>query len=568
MIAGAGPVGMCVALEAARRGVEVVLIEPRSPAEPPSAKCNTVAARTLETFRRFGLADAVRGAGLPDDYPTDVIYAAHLAGNEFTRITMPSRAERHSDGFPDSHWLTPEPVVRVNQIYLEPILFEAVRAQPGISVFNRARVESFDQTADGVVVHCLNVDQSGHGETFDVHGRFLVGCDGGASTIRRSIGARLEGDAELGHTRSTLIRSSQVRALFGERRPAWVSWILNEKVRGAVVAIDGDELWLLHRGMPLVGDADDAHLHQTILDLLGVDTLDYEVVNHEDWTGRRLVADKFRDRNVFLAGDAAHLWVPFAGYGMNAGIADGVSLAWMLSAVIQGWASPDILDAYQAERHPITEQASRLAMSVALGNALALSHGELPPLLEDPGPEGDNARASLGEVLREANLAQFAPQGLNFGYFYDASPIIAYDGATPPPYTLSDVEPSTVPGCRMPHFMVEGRPILDLLAADYTLLRFDTQVDVQPLLDAAGAVGLPLTVLDMAPVTEPPVFEHDLLMVRFDQHIVWRGDTVPTHPEHLVATLRGLPVSPQDSSPSTHETSLSGDTKDVHHAHP
>ena len=321
---------MCVALEAARRGIKVVMIEPRTPGEAPSAKCNTVAARTLETFRRFGIADQVRAAGLPDDYPTDVIYSVDLVGPELTRIRMPSRAERHLDGFLDSHWLTPEPVVRVNQIYLEPILFEAVSAEPNISVRNNARVDSYEQTADGVVVRCRSVDEPDGGESFAVRGRFLVGCDGGASTIRKAVGARLQGDAELGRTRSTLIRSPQVLSLFGERRPAWITWVLNSKVNGAIGAIDGNELWLLHRGMPKSGEAaDDAHMHRSILDLIGIEDLDYEVVSHEDWTGRRLVADKFRDGNVFIAGDAAHLWVPFAGYGMNAGIADGVSVAWL-----------------------------------------------------------------------------------------------------------------------------------------------------------------------------------------------------------------------------------------------
>ena len=79
-VAGAGPVGMCVAIEAARRGLDVVVVEPRAAGEPPSAKCNTVAARTMETFRRFGIADGSAASGLPDDYPTDVIYTTSVAG--------------------------------------------------------------------------------------------------------------------------------------------------------------------------------------------------------------------------------------------------------------------------------------------------------------------------------------------------------------------------------------------------------------------------------------------------------------------------------------------------------
>ena len=118
IVAGAGPVGMSLAIDAAMRGLDVTVVEARRAGEPPSTKCNTVAARTLETFRRFGVADKIRAAGLPDDYPTDVIYASSLSGPEFTRIAMPARRERAKLGYIDSGWQTPEPMVRVSQIYL------------------------------------------------------------------------------------------------------------------------------------------------------------------------------------------------------------------------------------------------------------------------------------------------------------------------------------------------------------------------------------------------------------------------------------------------------------------
>ena len=237
VIAGAGPVGSCVAIELARRGHLVVVLESRPKDEPPSAKCNTVASRTLEVFRRFGIADQVRAAGLPDDYPTDVIFCTSIKGLEMTRIPMPARSEREQAGFADSHWRTPEPQVRVSQLYLEPILAELLHKTPGITVHYDRTLQTYRQDEQGVEVEYV----TGDGHRSLLRASYLVGADGGRSTVRKTMGVHLQGDAEIARTRSSLIRAPQLMQLWGQRRPAWMSWVANHKVRGNVVAIDGKE---------------------------------------------------------------------------------------------------------------------------------------------------------------------------------------------------------------------------------------------------------------------------------------------------------------------------------------
>jgi len=241
---------------------------------------------------------------------------------------------------------------------------------------------------------------------------------------------------------------------------------------------------------------------------------------------------------VFICGDAAHLWVPYAGYGMNAGIADAMNLSWMLAAHLKGWAPEAILDAYERERLPITDQVSRFAMSHAKGAIYERTH--LPPELEEDTPAGAVARESVGKAAYALNVQQFACAGLNFGYFYDASPIIAYDGEAQPRYSMSEYTPSTVPGCRAPHLWLEaGRSLYDAMGPDYTLLRFDPALDPSELTRAAEAVGLPLAVLEVREQPAPPLYRHKLVLVRPDQHIAWRGDAAPPHPRALIDLIRG-----------------------------
>jgi hypothetical protein len=264
----------------------------------------------------------------------------------------------------------------------------------------------------------------------------------------------------------------------------------------------------------------------------------YDIISREDWVGRRLIADKFRDRCAFIAGDAAHIWVPYAGYGMNAGIADAMNLSWMLAAHLNGWAPPAILDAYEAERWPITSQVSRFAMSHA--EAEIRRRGAVPGNIEDAGSQGELARREVGRLTYEINVQQYACAGLNFGTYYDRSPIISYDGAEHPAYTMDSYAPSTVPGCRTPHFWSDdGGSIYDAMGPEFTLLRFDRSIETAPLQVAAERSCVPLMVLDVDTTATRGLYGHRLVLSRPDQHVAWRGDALPSDPLALIDRVRG-----------------------------
>lgn len=540
VIVGAGPVGLTLAMDLAWRDIDVIVAETRYPGEPPSVKCNHVSARTMEVFRRLGLVSKVRDAGLPADYPNDASYRTTSTGIELARIPIPSRDKRYTaTGGPDTWWPTPEPPHRINQIYLEPVLFAHAAAQPRIRILNRTQIEDFSQDDTGVVAVARDLDS---GKTFTIGGDYLVGCDGGRSTVRRKIGAQLSGTPVIQRVQSTYFRAPKLLSMMpGER--AWMYLSLNPRRTGTLVAIDGKETWLLHNhlydGEPNFDTIDRDWALRTILGV-GPD-FEYQVLSKEDWVGRRLVADKFRDRRAFICGDAAHLWIPYAGYGMNAGIADAMNLSWLLAATLKGWAAPRILDAYESERQPITEQVSHFAMDMALKNMQ--QRQSVPPEVELPGPEGDAVRARIGKEAYDLNVNQYCCGGLNFGYFYNNSPIIAYDGETAPPYTMYDFTPSTVPGCRAPHLWLDdGCSLYDALGPDYTLLRFDPATEVAGLFKAAQSRSVPLTLLDIKAAEARALYPHKLVLVRPDQHIGWRGDEEPADPRTLIDLVRGAAI--------------------------
>src|ERR1043166_1647482 len=231
LIVGAGPVGLTLAIDLAWRGIDVTVVESRARAEPPEPKCNHVAARTMEIFRRLGIADKVRNAGLPADYPHDISYRTTFTGPELTRIVIPCRRDRFTvtDG-PDGNWPTPEPPHRINQIFLEQILFEHAAAQPRIRIINRTSV---DDVAVGNASARATLRGLDSGEVRRMNCRFLIGCDGARSIVRKAIEAKFSGDEVVQRVQSTCIRTPDLIDLQRHER-AWGTGSINQRRAGMV----------------------------------------------------------------------------------------------------------------------------------------------------------------------------------------------------------------------------------------------------------------------------------------------------------------------------------------------
>src|SRR6185437_11867132 len=183
LVVGGGPVGLTLAIDLAWRGIAVTLVERRACGEPPPPKCNHTSARSMEVFRRLGVAAKLRDAGLPADFPNDCSYRTTATGIELCRIDIPSRARRYSaTGGPDTWWPTPEPPHRINQVYLEPILFGHAAAQPRITILARTEITDIEQDDDRVVALGRDLDS---GNSLRIEADFVVGCDGSRSLVRK-----------------------------------------------------------------------------------------------------------------------------------------------------------------------------------------------------------------------------------------------------------------------------------------------------------------------------------------------------------------------------------------------
>ena len=421
LIVGGGPVGLALAAELGWRGVGCELVE-QSDGAITTPKMNEVNTRTMEFCRRWGIADAVRQCPFPDDHPLDVVFVTSLAGYELARMRRPPRGQQHAGG--DS----PERMQICSQIWFDPILRNFAQGQPGVTLRHRTRLQSFAAAADGVTAELHDLD-SGRCET--INADYLVGCDGATSAIRDAIGVALTGQGTLGHPLHLFFRAPDLLERCGREPGVFFLAIDRHGLWANIRVVDpANGLWRLMAletdGKQTPESVDRAALLQRAVGR----PIDVQWQGVSIWTRRSVVAERYGQGRVFLAGDAVHQLSPTGALGMNTGIGDAVDLGWKLAAVLQGWGGARLLASYDAERRPIGLR------NVAMATEFHFAHGEFrggTAAIEDDSDAGRALRARLGASLARDVGRMFRTAGLQLGYRYEASPICVADGTPPTP---------------------------------------------------------------------------------------------------------------------------------------
>ena len=529
LIAGAGPVGLALAIELAWRGIRCLLVE-QSDGSVDFPTTNLANTRTCEHLRRWGLAGRMRfESGYPTDYPRNYLFVTRMNGYEIARFDHPANGDPNSRSP-----FSPEGRMWISKPYFDPVLHKLVATLPTVDLRYNTVFESFQQEGEKVVSKIVDA-KSGRNETIETD--YLVGCDGGKSNVRRLLNIQFQGVFAQGMNVAVLFRSPLLEHT--HHGPAVQYQIINSQINGAIAAVDGKELWRLNIRNVKQEQLDMLNAPEKLRYALG-ENVPFELLAVRPWTGHCVVAERYQDGHVFLAGDAAHLNWPAGGFGMNTGVGDAVDLGWKLAAMLQGWGGPKLIDSYTLERKPIAmiNVNEAAEMRASFDNQTPFS-----PRIEEDSEEGkllrEKARAAI--LRTRAKEFQHDSAGIELGYRYENSPICVSDGTSPPALDHGLYVPSTWPGARAPHvWLKDGRSTLDLFGRGFTLLVLSSiPTDTTGFTTAGRKIGLPLPVVSLNESKIREIYERRLVLVRPDGHVAWRGDSAPDNPAAIIDHVRG-----------------------------
>ena len=527
LIAGAGPVGLSLAIELAYRGIRCLIVE-QTDGSVDFPTTNLANTRTCEHLRRWGIADIMRyQSGYPTDYPRNYLFVTRMTGYEIARFNHPA------NGDPDARSpYSPEGRLWISKPYFDPVLHKHVAALTTVQLRYETVFESFQQ--EDKRVFCKIVDVKGGQEEW-IEADYLVGCDGGRSKIRRALGIQYEGVFSQGMNVAVLFRSPLLEHT--RHGPAVQYQIINSQINGAIAAVDGKELWRLNIRNIKEEQLDALNAPEKLRAALG-ENVPFELLAVRHWTGHCVVAERYQQDRVFLAGDAAHLNWPAGGFGMNTGIGDAVDIGWKLAAVLQGWGGPRLLDSYTTERKPI----AMINVNEAAEMRASFDHQTpFSPKIEEDSEEGRELREEARAAIMRTRAKEFQHDsaGIELGYRYENSPICIADGTPPPPLDHGHYVPSTWPGSRAPHlWLKDGRSTLDLFGKGFVLLGF-TEGPTSSFTDAAQRAGVPLEVIGIDDEKVRPSYERNFVLVRPDGHVAWRGNEIPNNTNDIIDKVRG-----------------------------
>ena len=528
LIVGAGPVGLALAIELGHRGIPCLLIE-RNDRVGYAPRAKTTNVRTREHFRRWGIADKLRAASpLGVDYPSNVVFCTRLSGFELTRFEnalycAPGRNPLYSE---HAQW--------VPQYTVEEVMRAHAQSLPGVELRFNCELTSFAQDGERVQAQARDLAR---GEDITIEAGFLVGADGARSKVREGIGARMQGTYGLSRNYNIVFRApglAQAHSL----GPAIMYWQVNGDAPSLIGPMDrGDKWFFMPTGVQEGWKLDAADAPALIRKATGID-LPYEVLSTDEWVASRFLGDKYRDRRVFLAGDACHLHPPFGGYGMNMGVADGVDLGWKLAAVLTGWGGAQLLDSYERERRPVHD----MVLDEAVANHAMLGNQIWKDGLDTDNEAGAAMRREVGGRIQSTKMREFTTLGVVLGYRYDDSPVIVPDSSHAPGHDFVNYVPTSRPGARAPHaWMHDGSSLFDHFGDGFTLLASKdapSEAVDQARVQAQNA-GVPLKVLQPHEAGIAGLYPTRFTLIRPDQHVAWRGNAWPAATVGILEKVTG-----------------------------
>jgi 2-polyprenyl-6-methoxyphenol hydroxylase-like FAD-dependent oxidoreductase len=514
IIVGAGPVGLTLAIDLGRRGVRCILLEQKDAPQflPKMERCN---ARTMEIYRRLGIAQKVRDAGFPRDVPMDVFIVTSLIEPPLLHLPYPSVAQAQAEIAACTDGSMPlEPYQLISQYTLEPLLKSVAETLPTVDVRYGCEFLAFEQDAASVRAKVKT-----RSAVSELTAQYLVGCDGGSSGVRRQLGIKLTGDANLLQLRQALYRCDDLfeRIPIGKGRHYHVADAHNS----FLIVQDSTRHFTLHATV----DSDDAM--KTMFEQVVAMPVKYEMLSCAPWRQNLLLADGYGQGRVFLAGDAVHLVIPTGGLGMNSGVGDAVDLSWKLAATLRGWGGPKLLASYEIERRQIGARNVEASRHASRGRRAW--RAAFKPNIRDKTPAGAETRANLAAIADVEQRKSNEMIGAELGYRYRESAVIWPEAGEGPPDDFMKYVPTSWPGARLPHvWLADGTALHDRIGYGFTLLRLaGAPADSTLLARAFARYRAPFTVLDVAGAGPREIYGHDLLLLRPDLHVVWRGNYLP-----------------------------------------
>ena len=530
IVVGAGPVGLALAINLGRAGIKTILLErnPEPQFLPKMERCN---ARSMEMFRRIGLSKKIRDAGLRADCPMDVFVVEDLTKPALLEEKHPSIQTFQGKIKECKDLSMPlEPYQLISQYTLEPLLKAEAEALQSVEVLFGHEFMEFSQSDAGVSVRFKDSD----GQSKTLTAAYLVGCDGGSSPIRKQLGIKLRGEGGILELQQALFYCEELfeRLPHGSGPGQGRHYHRADAEHTFLIMQDSTKHWSLHATVP-----DAEAMKRKFEEIVGF-PVNYELLSCAPWRQNLLLADRYREGRVFLAGDSVHLVIPTGGLGMNTGVGDAFDLAWKLIGTLKGWGGPELLDSYEIERRQVGDRnvgASRYA-NVGRQKWRSIATDEIFSGTE----AGESLKRKLIQVADSEQRKGNRMIGAELGYRYVDSPCID-NVPGGPEHRVGEYNPNVWPGSRLPHcWLDDGSALQDQLSETYILLSLGKKpLDTSKLRQSYEKIGAPVAEVRIESNRLRDLYGFDLLVLRPDMHVAWRGNDAPPNPQEIASISTG-----------------------------